>query len=140
MSTALASGTIGTELRADVDYLLKDETLPDNTSVTSNGMLLGKTQNAIDIVGYISTQVELADTKAMTFTLQSSSDDGSTDAYADVIDIYTKTASGAETVAVGELFRYTISTDKELYFRVKWTSTDTGEVGVASVYPVYIPR
>jgi len=137
----LATGTISDELRADPDYFLKGETVPNNTTVNSNGIPCGKTQNALDIVCVVASALTVADTKAITFNVQTSSDDGDSDAYATVATPYTLTSSGGDVLAAGtELFRYVPSTEEELYHRVQWVSTETGESGTVDVYVAYQAR
>lgn len=141
MADTLSTGTISRELRSDTDYFLYDETIPNNTTVNSNGLLLGKTQDALEIVGVAKTEMTVADTKSISFNIQESSDDGDSDAYVTIDTPYSLTSSGGDTIAAGtELFRYTPSTDKEIYIRVAFVSTEAGESGEVDVYPVYQAR
>lgn len=141
MSRDLDSGTIGRELRSDIDYLLYDETIPNDTTVDSDGMLLGKTQDALEIVAVAKTELTVADTKEISFNIQESSDDGDSDAYETIATPYSLTSSGGDTIDAGtELFRYTPSRDKEIYMRVQFVSTEAGESGEVDVFPVYTPR
>lgn len=141
MSRTLSTGTIGRELRADVDYFFYGETVPNNTTSNSNGMLIGKSQASLEIVGVAKTAITVADTKAISFEIQTSSDDGDSDAYATIATPYSLTSSGGDTIAAGtELFRYILPTDSEVWARVAFVSTETGESGTVDVYPTYISR
>jgi hypothetical protein len=141
MADTLSTGTISRELRSDTDYFLYGETIPDNTTVNSNGLKIGKTQNALEIVGVAKTEMTVADTKAISFQIQESSDDGSSDSYVTIDTPYSLTSSGGDTIAAGtELFRYAVASDAELYVRVAFVSTETGESGTVDVYPVYQAR
>jgi hypothetical protein len=137
----LATGTISAELRADPDYLLYGETVPSNTTVYSDGMALGKTQDAIEIVGVAKTEITVLDTKEISFVIQESSDDGDSDSYVTIATPYSMTASSDTTIDAGtELFRFVPSTKAEVYIRVGFVSTDTGEAGTVDVFPVYKAR
>lgn len=139
MSRELESGTISAELKSDPDYLFYGETQPNATTVTSDGMLLGKTQDALEVVGVAKTDITVGATFTTSITVEESSDDGDTDAYETVDTVYT--VDGATTIPAGtELFRYVPNTKNEVYMRVAWESTDTGEVGTLDVYPVYVAR
>lgn len=141
MADTLSTGTISRELRADLDYFLYQETIPNATTVNSNGLKIGKTQDALEIVAVVQSEMTVADTKTVSFEIQTSSDDGDSDAYATIATPYSLTSSGGDTIDAGtELFRYTVSTDKELYVRVAFVSTETGESGEVDVYPVYQAR
>jgi len=141
MSRTLSTGDLGREIRSENDYFFKGETVPNNTTSNSNGLLIGKTQDALEIVCKVATALTVADTKAITFNIQESSDDGVADAYATIATPYTLTSSGGDLLAADtELFRYTPSRDKEIYIRVQWVSTETGESGTVDVYPAYVSR
>lgn len=137
MSEALATGTISGDLKSAPDYIFSDETLPNNTSAASDAWILGMTQDSIEIVGKVGTEVELADTKALTITMTSATSESGT--YGNSVTLYTKTASGAETIAAGtELFRYAIAKDTGPWIKITIASTDTGEVGTVTVFPVMV--
>lgn len=129
------------ETRARPDYMAYQQTVPANTTAAaSNGpRLLGKVQNKLDIIVRVYTDVVISDTKVFSVKLQTSSDNGVADAYADLATIYTVTASGETTLAAGtELARYAISTDKELWFKAVMISDDAAITGAVNIYPVLI--
>jgi hypothetical protein len=126
------------DLKAYADYLASEQAIPQNTSANGDGgaFLVGKAQNALDIVAEVgATLITLADTKVFSVKLQSSATEGGT--YADVATIYTVTASGATTIAVGtELGRYVVSTADDLWFRVVFTTDDAAATGKLNTYIV----
>lgn len=141
MARDLDTGLISRELRSGTDYFFYNETIPNNTTSNSEGLLIGKTQNALEIVGIAATEMTVAGTKAISFVVQESSDDGVADAYATIATPYALTSSGGDTIAAGtELFRYSVATDKEIYIRVGFVSTEAGESGEVDVFPVYVAR
>jgi len=127
------------EIRSQPDHMAYRQTLPQNASADGNRktMLLGKVQNFLDVVVKCYGDIAFADTTTTTIKLQSSSDDGVADAYADVVDLYAVTASGAATVTNGtEMGRYTINTTQELYWKVVITTTDAAATGSVNVFAV----
>lgn len=137
MNRALATGTISGDLISAPDYIFFDGTVPQNDSTLSAGKLLGMTQDSIEVVGRVDTEVELADTKTFSVTLTSSATEGGT--YGNAVTLYTKTASGAETIAVDtELFRYAIPKSAGPWFKVTITTDDAAAAGGVTVFPVMV--
>ena len=133
----LSTGTISGDLKSAPDYIFYDETMPNNTSSASSAWLLGMTQDSIEIVGKVQTEVELADTKVLSITLTYATTE--TGSYGNSVTLYTKTASGAETIAANtELFRYAIPKSAGPWFKVTITTTDTGTTGTFDVFPVMV--
>jgi hypothetical protein len=100
----------------------------------------GASNGFIRIVGIASATVALADTKALSFKVQDSAD-GTTWTGGLDITVYSRTASGATTIAKnqkqgGELFNYTLPPNCRRYVRVVATSTDTQQSGKLSVFPI----
>lgn len=129
----LATGTIGAELFSDTDFVFEAEQMPDNTSVTSDAFPFGETLHGLELVGTVPTQISLADTTTLTITGRTS--DTRTGTFTEAVTLYTKTASGAETIAANtELFRYVADTEEKLWWQVRITTTDTQETGNITVY------
>lgn len=128
------------ELKVHGEYLAEDQALPQNTSADGNGgeLRLSDTQGAIELVGVVEDEISLADTKVLTIKLREKDDGGS---YADKATLYTKTASGATTLAAGtELFRYILPTDTKDIIKAQLTTTDAAAAGSVTIYPNYLAR
>lgn len=132
---------IGGILKADDSYLAKAQTIPNNTSADGNGgsfQGLNATLGGVEIVVEVNTQIALADTKVLTVKLQDSADDSS---FADLATLYTKTASGAETIAAKTILgRYVVPPSAKKYIKLVITTTDTGQTGKIDAYLNYLPR
>jgi hypothetical protein len=128
-------------LRADDSYLTKNHAIPNNTSEDGNGGSfagLAGTMGGVEIIVEVETQVALADTKVLSVKLQDSANDSS---FADLATIYTKTASGATTLAAGTILaRYIVPTSARKYLKAVITSTDTQQSGKLNVFLNYLPR
>lgn len=129
------------EIKFADDYLVKAQSVPQNTSADGNGGVfenLGKVQGSIEVVAKVNTEIALADTKVLTVKLQHSDDNSS---YSDLQTLYTKTASGAETIAADtELARYIVPTTAKRYIKAVITTTDAAATGKLDVYTVYLAR
>jgi len=125
-------------------YLAKDQTVPQNDTADGNGggLKLSGTMGGIEVVAVVgSVKLDLADTKVMTIKLQQSSDDGDADAYTDLHTLYTVTAAGATSVAIGtELGRFVIPSNAETYIKATITNDDIAATGKVEIYPHYLPR
>lgn len=129
------------EVKFGDDYLAKAQSVPQNTSADGNGgvfQYLGQAQGSIEIVAKVNTQIGLADTKVLTVKLQHSDDNSS---FTDLATLYTKTASGAETIAAGtELARYIVPTNAKRYIKAVLTTTDATGTGKVDIFTVYLAR
>jgi len=135
----LKSSVISSEIKSAPDYLFYGKTMPNNTNVDSAEKLLGGTQDSLEVVVIAATEIALADTKVLTIILQKATAKGGS--YSTVSTLYTKTASGAETIAAGtELARYTINRIDGLWFKLNIATTDTQESGTITAYPAYVSR
>lgn len=124
----------------DNDYLAKAQALPQNTSADGNGgsFRLAGMLGAIGLVGKVNAEISLADTKVLTVKLQDSADNTT---FADVVTLYTKTASGATTIAADtELFRYIPTSSLRTFAKVVITTTDTSAAGKVDVFQSYNAR
>lgn len=132
------------EIRSQPDYMAYRQAVPQNTSADGNRKTspIGKVQNFLDIVVKCYGDISVADLTNITIKLQSSSDDGVADAYADVVDIINITGAGAATTysAGDEIGRYTVNTTQELYWKVVLTTTDAAATGSVNVFPVWQHR
>lgn len=132
MAQTLADTKIGLELFSNTDYVFNDETIPNNTSVTSDAFLFGETLHGLELVAEVEDAVTLADTKVLSLIILW--DESSTGTFANTETLYTNTASGATTIAAGtELFRHVADTKKPVWYKVRITSTETGQVGSINV-------
>lgn len=130
----MAIGKISEELKSATDYIFNGTTVTANTTTTSDEHLVGGTQGELEIVVVVGdTAIALADTKVLSIKLTGASESGGT--YADVVTIYSVTASGATTLAVGtELARYIVKPSDPLYGKVVVTNNDTALTGKVTSY------
>lgn len=136
-NVALATGTISGDLKSAPDYIFYNETVPQNTSSASSAWILGMTQDSIEIVGKVQDEVGLADTKILSVTMTSSTTE--TGSFGDSVTLYTKTASGAETIAANtELFRYAIAKDVGPWIKITVTTDDAAATGTVDVFPLMV--
>ncbi|OGV45854.1 MAG: hypothetical protein A2017_18310 [Lentisphaerae bacterium GWF2_44_16] len=135
------TGTIsGSEIKAYGDYLWKAEALPNNTNKTSEAFLLGKAQNAIDLVVEANTNISIADSKQLKLEiLAGETEDGD---FESVATIYDRTASGTPiTFTAGdEIARYTIPSNVGPYIKIKATTTADESSEKITVYPAFKAR
>ena len=140
MSSAISGYTIGSDLKFDPDMLFDGQSfvaVGDSPIVSTNSVLLGKTNGALEIVGRVKTAITVENTKAITLTLEH--DDNAAFTSAVSVAAYTKTASGNETLAADtELFRYVVTTEDELYWRVCLVSTNVAASGTIDCYTTLI--
>lgn len=121
-------------------YLAKAQSLPQNDSADGNGgeFHLAELQGGIEIVVKVNSAITLADTKVLSVKLQHKASGGS---YADLATIYSKTASGATTLAAGTvLARYILPTDTADLLKAILTTTDASAAGKLDVYPRLLAR
>ncbi len=140
MANDIATFTIGSDLRADTDYLFEGQSVVavGASPVTSSIVLDGKTQDQLEIVGRVATAVTVPDSEVVTLELEYADDAAFTVATGSVT-VYSLTSSGGDVLAVdAELFRYAPTIEKGTYWRVKLTTTLTGASGTVDVYPVLI--
>jgi hypothetical protein len=124
----LASGTISTELYSDTDRIFEGETLPVSASATSAIFKLGKTLDAIEVVGTALT------TMAVLSGVQYEYSENSDMSSSTTIDL---PFSGAAPAAGAEFFRYTPDHTKPVYGRIIVTggaaASGTFDVNIGSV-------
>lgn len=129
------------ELTVAGQHLAEEQTLPQNASADGNGGAFdfAGTNGAIEIVVKVgATAIGLADTKVLIVKLQHADGD---DAMADLATIYSKTASGATTLAAGtELARYVLPSTVKDRVKAVLTTTDAAATGKITVSPVYLAR
>ena len=133
MARTLADTKIGLELYSDPDKIFSDQTIPNNTSVTSDAFPFGETLHGLELVAEVEDEVQIADTKSLSILILE--DDESDGTFATSETLYTVTASGAtETLTAGtELFRHVADTKRKMWYKVRITSTDTTETGSLNV-------
>lgn len=120
--------------RPTPDLIFDEEAVPQNTSSTSDAFDVGKTQLSLEVVVYVDTKVELADTKVFTVDYLYG------DSYASSETIYTITASGATEIAAGELVRFAPPTDFPITAKLKLTTDDAAAAGAITAWPEYVAR
>ena len=128
------------DLKVDGEQYFDAQTVPQNDTENSSSVKnqIGAQNSSIEVKVVVTTEIGLADTKVFTVKLQESSDDST---FTDKETLYTKTASGAETIAVDTvLAQYTLPTDIKKYTRVVVTTDDAAATGAIDAYPRYIPR
>jgi len=103
---ALATHTIGEDLKSADDYLFEAEALPNATSKTSTAIRIGGTHAGVEIKSVADTAATIAEDDTLTFAIQVSSDstDGTDGTFATVFSETITGAAGDTTVAVGESF------------------------------------
>lgn len=138
--SSIVISTISQEIKSAPDYLFYEKTMPDETNADSPVKLLGGTQGAIEVVIEVgATDVTLANTKVLTFTLKY--DTSPTGSFTNDIVLYTKTASGNSVIAAGtELARFAIPRGIGPYFKLNVATDDTNETGTFTAYPAYVAR
>lgn len=131
----IATSTIGKTIRSFPD-LIFSAVVPQNTAVTSDAVLLGKTQNALEIVVEVDTQIAIAATEVITIEYLYG------DSFATSEVLYTLTAGvGGETIPVGELVRFVPPSGSfPVEAKIKVTTDDAAATGALSVYASLISR
>lgn len=122
--------------------LAKAQTLPANTSADGNGgaVMLGGILGAVEILARVNTAVTIADTKALTITVQHS--DSEAGGFTALGTVYTLTAaSGSGALAADtELGRFALPSTVKNFVKAVITTTDAAAAGKVDVIPVYLPR
>lgn len=134
MARDLASNKISEELYSDTDRVFQGEAVPQNTSVVSSIFDFGKTLNALELVGEVVTDITIAATFALTFTV--AWDEDPAGAFSNTEEV-ASFAPGTITAGT-ELFRYVADHTKPVYYKLTVASTDatatgTFDVDIASV-------
>lgn len=140
MASAISSYTIGSDLKADPDYLMEGQSVVavGSSPITSGIVLNGKTQDQLEIVGRVVTAVTVPNAEIVSLTLQYA-DDAAFTVNAGSIVVYSLTSSGGDVLAAdAELFRYAPTIEKGTYWRVVLTTTLTAASGTIDIYPVLI--
>jgi len=101
----IEDSTIGLPIKSAPDYIFEGEDLVQDDSILSDAVALGRTQNALDLIVEVGTEITLAATGVITITWNH----GAT--FATKKTLYTYTApGGGGTIAAGtELVRFTLS-------------------------------
>lgn len=122
--------------------LAKAQALPVNTSADGNGgaVMLGGINGAVEILARVNTAVTIADTKALTITVQHSDSEAS--GFTTLGTVYTLTAAGGSgaLAADTELGRFALPSTVKQYVKAVITTTDAAAAGKVDVIPVYLPR
>lgn len=136
----MAIGKISEELKSAQDYLFNDTTVTANATLTGDAHLVGGAQASLEIVVNVgSVAIALADTKVLTISLTGS--DTETGSFTALQTLYTKTASGATTLAAGtELARYVVKPSDPLYVKAVAVNNDSALTGKIEAYIRYIAR
>lgn len=136
----MAIGKISEELKSAQDYLFNDATVTANATLTGSAHLVGGAQASLEIVVNVgSVAIALADTKVLTISLTGS--DTETGSFTALQTLYTKTASGATTLASGtELARYVVKPSDPLYVKAVAVNNDSALTGKIEAYIRYIAR
>lgn len=140
MASAIKTFTIGSDLRADTDYLMEGQSVVavGASPVTSGIVLDGKTEDQLEIVGRVATAVTVPNAEVVSIALQYA-DDLAFTVNASSVTVYSLTSSGGDVLAVDEeLFRYAPTIEKGTYWRAVLTTTLTGASGTIDIYPVLI--
>ena len=133
---SIANETLGKPLAAFEDYIFKAQAIPVNTNVVSGAFNLGKTQNALEIVVEVVSEITVNVNDTLTIDYLYG------DNYATVETLYTVTSGAvtATTIPVGELLRFVVPTSLPTSGKVRLTTDDAGAVGSVDVYPILISR
>jgi hypothetical protein len=106
----------------------------DISTASDHSRSVDVTGGVIEIICKVSSEITIKDTKSLTLTIQDSADDIT---FANIYTggiLYTKTASGDETIAIGtELFRWVVPTNIEDYVRCVVIS-DATNLGTIDIY------
>jgi len=127
MSEILKNATISQELYSNTDHIFNTSAIPANTASVSNVFELGKTLNALELVGAVMGEVTIASD----LTVSVAKEDTATGAFSTFETIAT-IPSG--TYAAGEeLFRYVADHTQPVYYKVKLETTDASASGTFRV-------
>lgn len=130
---ATSIGKISNDLRAYGDYLLNGVTVPQNTTTTGSACLVGGARAQLELVAIVNSTISLADTKVLTVNLTASATEGGS--FTALTTLYTKTASGATTLAAGtELGRYVVKPSDLLWAKGVLVTTDSAATGKIDLY------
>jgi len=128
MSQELASATISGELYSDTDRIFDGETNPVSSSATSAILKLGKTLDALEVVGVAVTAMTVLSKVEYEYSANADMSSSTT------VDV---PISGASVGAGVEFFRFAPDHTKPVYARIIVTggsgATGTFDVNIASV-------
>ena len=126
----------GVAARSFPDYIFNGQAVPQNTAVTSDAVLLGKTQNALEVVVEAAEAIVLGASAVLTVEYLYG------DSYASSEVLYTVTAEiGGSTIAAGELARFVPpSGSLPSYAKIKITTDDAAATGSLTVFASLISR
>lgn len=121
------------------ENLADAQALPQNTTWTGPAVKLAGTLGGIEVVARAHTALTVADTKTVTVKLQHA---GSDLDYADLVTLYTLTASGGSGAIAKntELGRFVLPSDVKTNVRAVVTTDDAAATGALDVIPTYLPR
>lgn len=127
-------------LKSEDSYLAKAQAVPQNTSADGNAGAkdFSGAMGGVEIIAQVNEEISLADTKYITVKLQHSADGSS---YSDLFTLYTKTASGAETVDAGTVLgRFIPPNDCNPYIKAVLITDDAAAAGKVDVFEGHLPR
>ena len=121
------------------DLMFDASALPNNTTLNSDVFQFGQSQISLGLTVVANTSIVIADTKILKIELLHDSEkDGS---FASSVIIYDKTASGAETIALGtELVNYVPNEDVKQYCKLKVTTDSDLSTYKIDSWTYQIPR
>lgn len=125
----------GKPTRSFPDYIFNGQATPQNTSVTSDEVLLGRTQNALEVVVEVDEAITVTSADFTVEYLYGAS-------FAESIVLYTITAGvGGETLPVGELTRFVPPSGLvDSPAKIKVTTDDAAADGSFTVFAALISR
>jgi hypothetical protein len=135
MAKEIAANLGLTPLRAYPDNIFEEATTPNNTSVSSDPILVGETNHGLEIVGKAITAMGLPMGDVITIEYEYG------DSFAESVVLYTNTnGAGALVIAAGtELFRFVPNTTFPSEGRITVTTDGTG-TGTYSVWTELVSR
>lgn len=115
------TGTIGGPLKADPDLIHDGQAMPNATNASSSAFRLGGVQSGEEIVVSLDQAITLTNGLVLQFELMGATTESGD--YTSYSIPYTKTASGSEVLAAGEICRIGIPTDAPRWGKIKTTTT-----------------
>lgn len=134
---SIADKTLSKPIRSGQDYIFQAETIPQDDELLSDEVLLGRTQNALELVIELDEDTDLAADETITIEYMHGAD------FDQAIEIYS--AEGATTTGstldAGELARFVPPSKLvESPAKIKVTTTDGAIDGEVTVYANLISR
>ncbi len=137
--TAITDFTIGTDIHADPDYVLKEEAIT-TSAITSDEFILGQTSGGVEIKVTTNAAMTLPEDEVLTFEFQTAAATGGTFA---TYQTLTMTGGTGDTdfAEDAELFRYIVDRElaDEIYSKVVLTPDSTSLASSVNAYLVIVP-